>query len=93
MGGVWVLRASKSPNKKVSIFDVKDKIKFLILLTLRVHHWMDALDQGPARKASPTGSVSHYSAHAPTLGNSLPPATALAAPGFLPRQELPACAL
>lgn len=54
---------------------------------------MDALDQGPAGKASLTGSVSHYSAHVPTLGNSLLPATALAALGFLPRQELPACAL
>lgn len=57
LGGVWVLRAPKSPDKKVSISDVKDKIKFLILLTLRVHHWMDAFDQGPAGKASPTGSA------------------------------------
>lgn len=54
---------------------------------------MDAFDQGPAGKASPAGSVSHHSAHAPTLRNSLLPATALAAPGFLRRQALPACVL
>lgn len=57
MGGIWVFSVSKSPNKKVSISDIKDKIKFLNLLILRVHNWKGASDLGPVGKASPTGSV------------------------------------
>lgn len=82
---VFGFSVPQSPQIRKSPFLVKDKIKFLILLVLRVHHWMDALDQGPAGTVSPTGSVTDNCACANSPG--------LAVPGFLPRQALPACVL
>lgn len=52
---------------------------------LRVHHWMDAFDQGPAGTVSPTGSVTDNFTGANSPGSPVP--------GFLPRQALPACVL
>lgn len=38
---------------------------------LRVHHWMDAFDQGPAGTVTPTGSVTVNCACANSPGSSL----------------------
>lgn len=54
---------------------------------------MDALDQGPAGQASPQAQHHATLRMHQRLGTASPLATALAAAGFLPRQELPACAL